>query len=444
MSFPHILIPEAAQVWHLSQQLEQFERLSADGQSQIQAQSLQHLFTWASEHSPFWRDRLAKANWTVLSDPWAALNELPPLTRADLQEHFDAMSCGGALPPNSCGFAHSTGSTGAPVRTLKHMPSYQLRYAAHTLRCTIWHQLDVSRIVLKYGARVKDETTPNWGAPAAWFAKTGPAVLFNSTQHDLTEMYSMLKMHRPGYIVADASVVEALVKHSLGALTEERLVLEGVLTTGSKVTDQLRRDCQSAFGARIINRYTCEEIGWMAIQCPRHNHLHVANSNVVIEIVDDSGHACPPGVPGRVLVTALHSEAMPLIRYDIGDVAEWGETCDCGIQLPVIGRIWGRQRDFVRLPTGESRYVVIFAEQFLDVAPIRDMRFRYYSNPLLRFEVVCDVPLNTNQKQALTQLVHKMIGFECPVEIDQKKSIDWGPTDKRVAFLAKDEPWLLV
>ncbi|RLM48768.1 phenylacetate--CoA ligase family protein, partial [Halobellus sp. Atlit-31R] len=88
-----------------------------------------------------------------------------------------------------------------------------------------------------------------------------------------------------------------------------------MLCTGETVTGAMRRDCKAVFGARVIDRYTCEEAGWLALQCPKHEHLHVFTSNTLIEIVDAQGIACPVGMPGRVLVTALHSHAMPLIRY---------------------------------------------------------------------------------------------------------------------------------
>ncbi|MEJ2122903.1 MAG: hypothetical protein P8Z76_19830, partial [Alphaproteobacteria bacterium] len=48
------------------------------------------------------------------------------------------------------------------------------------------------------------------------------------------------------------------------------------------------------------------------------------------------------------------------LRYDIGDVAEWGEPCDCGMTLPVIKRLWGRQRHFITHPDGRTSYVKLF------------------------------------------------------------------------------------
>jgi phenylacetate-coenzyme A ligase PaaK-like adenylate-forming protein len=70
----------------------------------------------------------------------------------------------------------------------------------------------------------------------------------------------------------------------------------------------------------------------------------VQSESVLLEIVDDAGRACAPGRAGRVVVTSLHNFATPLIRYELGDLAEFGAPCACGRSLPVISRVLGRSR----------------------------------------------------------------------------------------------------
>lgn len=441
MAFPSILPPEAAQVLNLNQQLQTYESLPAIQQKAIQTRSLQALFAWAHAHSPFWRERLDAVGWTRQAEPRETLGRLLPLTRADLQTHFDALSCAHAFAADSCFEAKTTGSTGQPVRALKHHASYNLRYHAFALRSTLWHQLNASKPLLRLGVRVEDGVAANWGMPEAWYFKTGPLILVRSLERDVTEMYTPIKQHRPSYLVANASVATALANYALQHDAHDRPRLAAILTTGETVNEQLRANCQAAFGAKLINRYSCEEIGWLALQCPKHDHLHVLNANIILEIVDANGQPCPPGQAGRVLVTALHSEAMPLIRYDIGDVAEWGEACDCGLQLPVIRRIWGREREFFRGPNGEPRYIALLSEDFLKIAPIRDMRLRYYNNPLLRYEIVCAAPLTSEQREALVTKIQRLLGFDCPVDIAEVPVINWGETDKRMSFAVMDQSW---
>lgn len=350
---------------------------------------------------------------------------------------MEQLSCVAALPPDSCVMAHSTGSTGQPIRTWKERQPYQLRYLAFTGLTAQWHRLDRRRDMLRISARVEDGEQASWGPPDAWFEPTGKLHLARALGRDLHELYQRLQTLRPGYVTATASIAHALATHAQ-AHDPEPPRIDAILATGETVTEAMRRDCQAAFGARIINRYTCEEAGWLALQCPKHDHLHVFTANVILEIVDREGQPCPVGVPGRVLVTALHSQAMPLIRYEIGDIAEWGPACDCGIHLPVLKRIWGRDNQSIQTPDGRYRYVVLVAEDFLSIAPLRDIRLRYYRDPVARLEVACETPLSQSQRQQLAAKVQDLLGFDCPVEIIEGRSIDWGATDKRLGFAVVD------
>lgn len=437
--FPRILSPQTAQVFYLMQQLNDYARADAGRQQALQAMTLNRLFRWAYAHSVYWRTLLEDVGAPDFPEPLQTISQLPILTRAVLQTRMDALSCVAALPPDSCVMAHSTGSTGRPVRTWKERQPYHLRYLAFTGLNAQWHQLDRQRDFLRISSRVKDGKQNSWGPPDSWFEPTGHLYLAQALGRDVDDLYPLIQRHQPGYISVTSSIAHALAKHALSH-DDAPPPIDAFLVTGETVTDTMRKDCQAAFGARLINRYTCEEAGWLAMQCPKHNHLHVLTANVIVEIVDAEGRPCPEGVPGRVLITALHSQAMPLIRYDIGDIAEWGAPCDCGINLPVIKRIWGRDNQAIHTPDGRYRYIVLIAEDFLSIAPLNDIRLRYYPDPLARLQVACDTPLTADQRQALITKVQDLLGFECPVEVIEEPAIDWGNTDKRLGFAVVDTP----
>ena len=123
----------------------------------------------------------------------------------------------------------------------------------------------------------------------------------------------------------------------------------------SEVLDpELRIACQRVWGLRIVDIYSAEEVGIVALQCPEHPHYHVQAESLLVEVVDGGGRPCPADGSGRVVVTDLHNFAKPLIRYDIGDFAEVGEPCPCGRGLPVIKSVHGRVRNMLTLPSGEK------------------------------------------------------------------------------------------
>src|SRR3546814_3878705 len=91
------------------------------------------------------------------------------------------------------------------------------------------------------------------------------------------------------------------------------------MTVGETVSAKARGLVQRAWGVPLKDSYSCEEAGYLTMQCPDHEVYHVQSENVLLEVVDDDGRPCGPGETGRVLITSLHNFATPLIRYELGD-----------------------------------------------------------------------------------------------------------------------------
>jgi phenylacetate-CoA ligase len=80
---------------------------------------------------------------------------------------------------------------------------------------------------------------------------------------------------------------------------------------------------------------------------------------------------------GRVLVTDLLNRSMPLIRYEIGDLASLDSDmhCPCGRSLPLIGNIQGRTSDFLCLPNGRMIAGPSLALLAADMRDVRQVQF---------------------------------------------------------------------
>jgi len=57
------------------------------------------------------------------------------------------------------------------------------------------------------------------------------------------------------------------------------------------------------------------------------------------------------------VVTPLHNFAMPVLRYEIGDEAMVGTSCQCGRGLPVLRSVVGRLSEYLTLRDGQRRRV---------------------------------------------------------------------------------------
>ena len=87
--------------------------------------------------------------------------------------------------------------------------------------------------------------------------------------------------------------------------------------------------------------------------------------------MDENNKACKPGQTGKILLTQLKNLAMPLIRYEIGDMACQGSADECEIGLPIIKRIEGRVRNLVVMPNGDTFHPVFDETKILNAAPVK-------------------------------------------------------------------------
>jgi phenylacetate-CoA ligase len=161
----------------------------------------------------------------------------------------------------------------------------------------------------------------------------------------------------------------------------------------------MRTRLEQSYGAPIHMNYGLNEIGMVAVRCPQ-GRYHVHTEHCLVQIADGEGRGCKPGEVGHVLITGLRNYAMPLIRYDTGDLAEVAEgPCACGRTLPSFGELAGRYRRYAGLPEGTRERVRAIRETIenCDAAELRFLR-RYQihqdkqNNFTLRLRTVEAIP----------------------------------------------------
>lgn len=440
MIFPRILSGEAAKAQDVFQQLLQFERLDRTHQLETIRRQLLELMQHAHRHSPFWKMRLDAAGF----EPGNGLNcfpRLPVLTRADLQENLPAMRARGPDMAEHQIVTHaSSGSTGQPVQVEKFRPIYAPLYMGAILLIHHQHGHKATKTLGVYSLKGSNADDLDWGPPLKWFGPTGRAYRCRLIERPVEELYDAVLRYRPHYIKANPTVIRALAQRAEECVGAPPPV-EQFLSWAGPVTPELRRQVHSVFGAKIVDSYSCEEVGYIALQCTQHDHYHVLAATTVVEIVDDAGHPCPAGVFGRVLVTSLHSFAMPLLRYEVGDLAQWGPACDCGVQTPVIERILGRTRDLVRLPNGSQRFVAFSDEQFAAIAPIREYQVILYGNGVIEFVAQSRRALGADEKTQLVEYLQTRFDYPFRVVIREVDDMHWGGYWKRRDFVQTETPY---
>ena len=239
----------------------------------------------------------------------------------------------------------------------------------------------------------------------------------------VSHLAERLRLDRPAYLLSHPSLISGLATHC----REHEIVLPDlreVRTMGESADDSLRELCRTAWDVPVVDMYSCQEAGYLALQCPDHPHYHVQSENVLLEVVDDHGLPCAPGAVGRVLVTSLNNFATPLIRYEIGDYAEVGAACSCGRGLPVLKRIMGRYRNLLTLPDGTRRWPRLGYESRLqEVAPIELMQMVQTGVEEISVRLVTARALDTTETRALTAFIQDKLGHPFRLSFDYVDTI---------------------
>lgn len=415
IEWPAIPSPRGAQMLAMLYQLEQTQWWTAERLLELQLRQLQQLLRHAGATVPFYRERLAAAGFDAKPKlTLEAFRALPLLTRREIQRAGPEMHCT-ALPAafGKAGVTSTTGSTGEPVK-VKRTQIDQLLWNANTLRDHHWHQRDFGGKLAVIRATGSDARPPNgavarsWGPPAADLYQTGPVVKLNSDV-DVAAQAQWLLVQKPDYLLTYPSIVKALIRWFAdhGQCPPN---LREVRTLGETVDPSLRTACRETLGVSIVDGYSSQEMGYLALQCPVSGTFHVMAESVLLEILDERGMPCAPGQVGRVVVTSLHNAAMPMVRYVLGDEAEVGSPCACGRGLPVIARVLGRVRNLLTLPTGQ-RLRPALVDVFKHFEAVRQYQVIQRAPDALEARLLTDVPLDAETESRLREALRALAGF---------------------------------
>jgi phenylacetate-CoA ligase len=210
------------------------------------------------------------------------------------------------------------------------------------------------------------------------------------------------------------------------------LHLHTVVSLGDMLYPHYRETIESAFGCRVHDTYGCGEGFQVAAQCSAMRY-HVCMPLTFVEILDDAGIRVPPGEVGRVVLTRLDLNPMPLIRYEVGDLAALspGRECPCGRNLLLLDRIYGRDTDIVVTPHGQRLIVHFFTALFQRESRIRQFQVVQDTPDAITIKVVPGEGFCREVTEALRQSIRAKCNEDVEVGFDVVDEIPPSPSGKQ-------------
>lgn len=353
---------------------------------EMQLQRLRALLEHAYTNCAFYRRRMDEAGVTARAVKTIdGLKLLPVLTKGEIQENGPLMLA--ANVPEYARMRNQTGgSTGSPLQFYVDKERFDSRRAS-TDRHNLWVGLRPGDWYAHlWGARLDQMIYPgvkHWLRNEFLYRRIELNTSYITEEH-WSGFISQVRRKRPRYLIAYArsAVLFANYLRERG-ITDVRF--EGIITTAEVLMPEERAVLEQVFGGLVFNRYGCREVSVIASEC-EHHRLHVNAETLLVEIVSDESH----GSAGKVLVTDLLNRSMPLIRYEIGDIAEWAaeQECPCGRGLPVMANVQGRTTDFLELSDGRRVSGPALTLVVADMPDVRQVQFVQHAPSQIELRVV--------------------------------------------------------
>jgi phenylacetate-CoA ligase len=312
----------------------------------LQKEKLKKLLLECIESVPAYQSYAHLQN-EIKSDPYSAFVKFPALDKANFKEKSDDY-ISKTVSKQSLIANRTGGSTSEPVKF--YMDRFTVEYyeAARWRGLSWWGITPGSRSVMIWGNplelnqaaqkkyRMKEKLLKNRIIIPAYSLKP----------ESMTDYLKTITRFSPEYIYGYASALHAFSVLMLQQKLDLPIKLKAVVSTAETLHDFQREIIEKAFKCSVVNEYGARDGGILAYQCS-HGNMHISSENTILEVVDSKTlQPISHGQSGLLLVTDLNNFSAPRLRYQIGDRAILSnQTCPCGIGLPILEKIDGREDD---------------------------------------------------------------------------------------------------
>ena len=238
---------------------------------------------------------------------------------------------------------HTSGSTGAPF-VVKHDKNKRNRVYAEMLY--FWGKAGY-QIGMKYAFfRISNP----FNVLTAWARNVLVFDDRSQNEENLEKFRKTLKSDRKiKMLLGLPSTLEDFGNYLLtcGAPLEKYEIIT-IICYGEALPKTTHQKLKKVFNTNIVSLYSNQENGMLAQECVGNKEFHVNSASFHIELLGmNSDDPVSIGEPGRIVVTDLFNHAMPLIRYDTGDIGVRKKEAECGWHSQVISSIQGQMIDII-------------------------------------------------------------------------------------------------
>lgn len=355
----------------------------------------------AASETVYYRELFARVGFDPQADfSFDDFARLPTLEREDIRQAGRAL-ISNAVPAAQLRKDSTGGSTGEPT---------EVWLGAEELG---WRESALEYPMQKIGAPTGTPTGYLWGhhldpvARGTWRERYHDFEsnvrwfdCFRLSPDALARYHAEFTRWRPRCIIAYASALHALAEFVLAENLEANYPSGCFVTGAEKLLPAQRASIERAFPARALHeRYGSRDVGIMGFQMePARTHDFAVDwQNVLVE--PETGDAESP-----ILITKLHADAMPMLRYRVGDVGRFPSDGKPGHPAFVLHEVLGREADRIWLPDG--RWITgLQMPHMLKDYPVREFMFLQRPDYSVELQVIPQNNFGEDSRRSILETV---------------------------------------
>jgi phenylacetate-CoA ligase len=346
----------------------------------------------------------------------SALKSLPFLNKEDLRRNHKQLQAKNAdrFKPQE---ERSSGSTGVPCRFLLDRISRTLEFVFYW-RHWSWAGYKLRDRFAELSSHYFGQAPERMDLIFSANPLTG-RILLNSLKispDNVLSFVEVLRRYRPKFLKGVASALYFFA-YWLRQKSIDDIAFLAIFSTGETLTPQYRDLLENVFHCKVLDTYGHMERTVAVTQCLEGGY-HVNSDYGFMELVDAGQSEKKNGQIGSVVGTSLYNMAMPLIRYQVGDLIESFPSppkCSCGRTLPLIKAIHGRQEDVIVTPDNRT-----ITSIYITLNLVKGFSFGQFiqeKKNSLRVNLIKNSDFNKNDELEFQRILKNFIGPDMNVEL---------------------------
>jgi len=327
---------------------------------QLQLRRFREIFTWAYEHSKFYRKLYSDAS----IEPgdiktYDDIRKVPKIGKAMMRDvqgpgkepfPYGDILC---VPLEQVTeYRQTSGTTGQPIYQADTWQDWELGSEAYAYALYAQGYRASDRLFVPFGYNIFIAFWTYHYAAEKLGCEVVPGGVLNTEARILKmqELKATGMGATPTYVLGMAETARKMGIDPPRDLFIRKITVAGEPGGSIPAT---RKRMEEAWGAKVYDQVGSTEIGHWGWECRYQAGLHVNEGFYLVEIEDvNTGEPIEkPGKRGKMVVTSFNRMAQPCIRFDVKDLIQWSaRRCDCGRTFQMLdGGIMGRADDITKV-----------------------------------------------------------------------------------------------